>query len=88
MLKTFEYVHKKMGIPLESIAKVPEVLTCRFFRIRQRHEFLVALGRAQYDAKAPNYVSLEMLFSGDDSQFAVSVAKSSVQAYNAFLKTL
>lgn len=77
-----------MGIPLDMIITWPEILTCREFRLKHRHLFLKTLGRAQYNPKLPNYVSLLTLVSGEDSDFAVEIGKSSLQAYNAFLKTL
>ncbi|KAI4465601.1 cgi-12 protein-related [Holotrichia oblita] len=88
MLKTFDYLVNTMDIPLEMIVTWPEILTCREFRLKHRHLFLKTLGRAQYNPKLPNYVSLLTLVSGEDSNFAVDIAKSSLQAYNAFLKTL
>lgn len=88
ILKAFEYVHKDMNISLERIVAEPELLTCRQKRIMERHSFLIKLGRAQYDPKKPNYVSLKSLVTGSDSNFCVEIAKSSVQAYNAFLKSL
>lgn len=77
-----------MKVPLETIAKMPEVLSCREFRLRQRHLFLEKLGRAQYDPKLPNYISVVTLVSGNDGEFAVNVAGSSIQAFNAFLKSI
>ncbi|KAK9687020.1 mTERF [Popillia japonica] len=88
MLKTFDYLVNTMGIPLDMIITWPEILTCREFRLKHRHLFLKTLGRAQYNPKLPNYVSLLTLVSGEDSDFAVEIGKSSLQAYNAFLKTL
>lgn len=88
MLKTFEYVHRIMGIPLETIVNIPEVLTCRQFRIKQRYLFLKSLNKLQFDPKKPLYISLLDLISGSDAHFSTEVAKSSIQAFNAFLKTL
>lgn len=88
MLKTFDYVVNTMKISPQLIVQWPEVLTCREFRIKQRHLFLKILGRAQYDPKLPNYISLLTLVGGTDADFAVDIAKSSLQAFNAFLKTL
>ncbi|EFA03203.1 transcription termination factor 3, mitochondrial [Tribolium castaneum] len=88
MLKTFEYLHKEMNIPLETIAKMPQVLTCREFRLQQRYLFLKHLGKIQFDPKQPNYISLIALVSDSDAHFATEVAGSSVNAFNEFLKTL
>lgn len=88
MLNTFEYVHKTMEIPLEMIVEFPEVLTCRDFRIKQRYLFLKSLNKLQFDPKKPLYISLLDIISGSDAHFSAVVAKSSVQTFNAFLKTL
>lgn len=88
MLKTFEYVHRNMEIPLEMIVEFPEVLTCREFRIKQRYLFLKSLGKVQFNPKKPLYISLVDIISGSDAHFSTEVAKSSIQAFNAFLKTL
>ncbi|RZC36136.1 mTERF domain-containing protein 1, mitochondrial [Asbolus verrucosus] len=88
ILKTFEYVHKKMNIPLETIVQMPQVLTCREFRIKQRHMFLEKLNKIQFDPKKPNYISLTTLVSGNDSHFASEIAGSTIQAFNAFLKSI
>lgn len=88
MLATFEYIHKNMNIPLETIAEIPEILTCREFRVKQRHQFLEKLGRVQFDARKPNYISPLSIVSGTDAYFCTEVAKSSVHTFNAFLKTL
>jgi mTERF domain-containing protein len=88
LLKTFEYIHREMKIPLETIVKVPQILTCREFRIRQRHQFLEKLQKTQFDPKKPNYTSLISLVSGSDADFATEVAGSSIHAFNAFLKSM
>lgn len=77
-----------MNIPLEIIAELPEALTCREFRIKQRHLFLEKLGKVQNDPCKPGYISLLSIISSNDAEFATEVAKSSVHAFNAFLKTI
>lgn len=88
ILSRFEYLHNTMKISHEQMLKMPKILFARKIRLEQRHLFLVKLGRAQYDPKKENYVSLDNLDSGSDSDFCANVAKSSVQAYNTFLKSL
>ncbi|XP_060535072.1 transcription termination factor 3, mitochondrial [Cylas formicarius] len=87
LLKTFEYLHRTMKIPLDRIALTPEILTCRRNRLEPRHQFLVKLGRDQFDPKKPNYVALTTLVAEDDVTFATETAKSSTHEYNLFLKT-
>lgn len=77
-----------MKIPLELMVKMPEVLTCRDFRLRQRHSYLEKLGRAQYNPREPNYISPSSVVKGDDAEFCENLCKTSVHAYNTFLKTL
>lgn len=88
LLKTFEIIHQDMNVSLEIILQFPGALLCKPFRIRQRHLFLEKLGRAQYDPKKPNYISLLNLVGKSDADFCVDQAKSSLLVYNAFLKTL
>lgn len=77
-----------MDIPHNRIVQECQVLSCRESRLKPRHLFLVKLGRGQYDPKMPNYISLKTLITGTDSFFSTEVAKSSVKAYNVFLKSL
>lgn len=88
LVKTFDFVHHVMKIPLDVLVKLPEVLSCREFRIKERHLFLEKLDKAQYNPKLPNYISVLSIISGNDAEFCSEVAKSSVQAYNTFLKSL
>ncbi|XP_023015145.2 mitochondrial transcription termination factor 3 isoform X1 [Leptinotarsa decemlineata] len=88
ILRTFTYLHTTMKIPLEWIVEMPDILTCRQKRLMQRHLFLEKLNRAQYNPKEPKYIALTNLVYGTDSEFSTEIAKSSVEVFNAFLKTL
>lgn len=77
-----------MKISHESILKNLGVLTCRDRKLKQRHEFLVKLKRDQFDPTKPNYISLLDLVKGSDVHFATEVAKSTINEFNLFLKTL
>nr|CAH7719697.1 unnamed protein product [Callosobruchus chinensis] len=88
LLKTFDYLHNTMKIAIETIVETPEILTCRQSRLMPRHLFLEKLGRTQYNPKKPNYIPLTSLVAESDSNFATELAKSSVAAYNEFLKSL
>lgn len=77
-----------MKIPHEMIVRQPQALFCRESRLRERHQFLQTINRAQYESTLPNFVSLIELTSGTDQEFAVNVAKSTPTTFNAFLKTL
>jgi len=88
LLQRFNYIHNIMGINHDHIVLTPQVMSSRLFRIKQRHEYLKYLDRAQYDTTKPNYVSLLKLVSGDDSEFCLHIAKTSVEMFNNFLKTI
>ncbi|XP_045122400.1 transcription termination factor 3, mitochondrial-like [Portunus trituberculatus] len=88
LMRRFDFAHNHMGLSHQQIVQFPHVLLTRDFRMRQRHGFLKLLGRDQYDPSKPNYVSPLALVSGTDAEFCLSLAKSSVQAFNDFLKTL
>ncbi|XP_011162406.1 transcription termination factor 3, mitochondrial [Solenopsis invicta] len=87
LVSTFDYAHKEMQLQREFITRVPQVLLCRKSRLEQRHLFLVEMKRAQYDPSKPMYVSPRALVSGTDVHFCTDIAKTSIDAYNAFLKT-
>lgn len=84
----FTYLHKEAGLSHAQLMQFPAILRTRECIYKPRHQFLVKLGRAQFDAKEPNYVSLKALVSGTDAVFCANVAKTPVDKYNEFLKTL
>lgn len=88
IVNCFDYAHNEMKLPHEIIVQQPEILTCRLQRLKPRHMFLVTLGRAQYDPTKPMYISLKSLVSHSDAEFCTTVAKTPVETYNMFLKSL
>jgi len=88
VLRCFEVLHCEAGIPHHVLAHFPTALTGNPLEVTERHQFLTSLGRAQYDPGKPQYVSLTALAEGSDLEFAEKVARSTIQLYNAFLKTL
>lgn len=77
-----------MQISHKTILKYPEVLFCRNFKIKQRHQFLLKLGRAQYNPTKENYIPIKSLVLDTDAEFCNNIAKCSVYDFNLFLKTL
>ncbi len=51
-------------------------------------QFLQSIGRAQYDPNEPGYVSLKKLVTLPDEAFCQEIAKTTIDEYNSFLKTL
>ncbi|XP_055598205.1 transcription termination factor 3, mitochondrial [Uranotaenia lowii] len=84
----FDFVHRHMQISHEDILSFPEILLSRDYRLKQRHGFLTFLGKAQYNPRKELYISLKTLVEGSDEEFVLDVAKSSMECYNNYLKTL
>lgn len=83
----FDIVHNAMKISHQRIVEFPGVFLKRTFLLRERHEYLVHLNRAQYDPTKPNFVSLEDIATTTDQVFCEMCAKTSIDKYNEFLKT-
>lgn len=81
-------ITKKMTLSLEAVMQFPGLLTSEGFILDNRHFFLKSLGRAQYDPTKANFICPETFAKVSDTEFAVEMARSSVCAYHAFLKTL
>jgi len=77
-----------MKVPQDVICHQPDILMEREHKIRERHLFLQRLGRAQYNPRLPGYISLDALIKSDDVEFCNNIAKSSIDSFNSFLKTL
>ncbi|KAM4027285.1 transcription termination factor 3, mitochondrial isoform 1-T2 [Anomaloglossus baeobatrachus] len=88
LTETFDYVHNTMGIPHHIITHFPQVFNSSLLKLKERHEFLTFLGRAIYDPKEPNYISLDKLVSVPDQTFCEEIAKSSTQDFEQFQKNL
>ncbi|KAL3889667.1 hypothetical protein ACJMK2_001999 [Sinanodonta woodiana] len=88
LLARFDFLHNTMGLSHEALVQWSQIFMCRVHILEQRHRYLVSLGRAQYDPKKENYVSLHALVSKLDADWCPDVAKTSVAQFNEFLKTL
>ncbi|XP_062556204.1 transcription termination factor 3, mitochondrial [Armigeres subalbatus] len=84
----FDFVHQRMQVTHAEILKHPEILESRDHRTKQRHGFLKFLGKAQYDPSKDLYISLKTLVEGTDQEFVINTAKSSMQCFDDYLKTL
>lgn len=83
-----DYIHNKMEIPHSQIVKSSSVLQCRPHKIKERHEFLKLIGKAQYDPTKDLYVPLIQLAVGTDREFAINVAKTPYDKFETFLRNL
>ena len=77
-----------MSITHKQMVESPNVLKRGKHFLSSRHKFLVKHGRAQYNPELPNYVSMKALVDSDDEEFSVEVAKSSLEEFDRFLRTL
>uniref|UniRef100_A0A1B0FJM0 Transcription termination factor 3, mitochondrial n=1 Tax=Glossina morsitans morsitans TaxID=37546 RepID=A0A1B0FJM0_GLOMM len=87
LVERFAYAHQEMNLSHQFILKVPEILTSREFRLRERHEFLKMLGRAQYDPERDLYISPKSLVEGNNYYFVRNIARSDMETFELFLKT-
>lgn len=88
LIARLHYIHNVMEIPQEEILKWSGILQLREHRLKQRHEFLKLIGRAQYDPTKDLYVSLKALCVGTDEEFAMNVAKTAYKKFENFLRQL
>lgn len=88
LLRRFDFIHSEMGLTHAQLVQFPQILLSRDFRLKQRHSYLKLLGRNQYNPLKSNYVSPLDIATGNDADFSLNVAKTSVQDFNNFLKTM
>uniref|UniRef100_A0A8L7T078 Bm2876, isoform d n=2 Tax=Brugia malayi TaxID=6279 RepID=A0A8L7T078_BRUMA len=84
---TYNYLRFTVHISNMQICEWPLCLRFTIGAIRRRHEFLVLLHKADYNEGSPNYVHLRSLLQPSDQKFAVNVAHTYLNVYNAFLKS-
>lgn len=88
LIDRFCYLHSVLGLDHKDLLNQPGILLSRQSKVRERHEFLKELHRAQYNAQKPGYISPLSLVSGSDFEFCSKICNVSVNTYNKFLKTL
>ena len=88
IIPTYEYLRFTIGYPQEHLVCQPVSLRARVRRIDSRHKYLKLIGRDQFDASKPNFVSVESLILCEDKEFCEKTAKTSYQEYVTFQKTL
>ncbi|XP_059176171.1 transcription termination factor 3, mitochondrial-like isoform X2 [Physella acuta] len=88
LFKTFDYLHNTMQISHRQLLMWPDILDTRLFIIKNRHLFLVSLNRDQYNPRLENFVPLAVLGSLPDEEFCRKWAKSTVEEFYNFCKTI
>lgn len=87
VMDRFEFAHHNMQLTHKDLLLYPEIFQTRLFKLKQRHDFLVHLGRNQYDPKLELYVSPSALVTSSNREFVENIAKSCMEEYDKFLKT-
>ncbi|XP_013099374.2 transcription termination factor 3, mitochondrial [Stomoxys calcitrans] len=87
LVERFAYAHQEMKLSHEMLLQQPEILASREFRLRERHEFLKMLGRAQYDPQKDMYISPKIMVEGNNFHFVRKIAKSDMETFELFLKS-
>ncbi|XP_008304775.1 transcription termination factor 3, mitochondrial [Stegastes partitus] len=88
LTQIFDFLHNTMKVPHHLIVKFPQVLNTKYLRLRERHQFLDYLGKAQYDPSQPNYIALDRLASLPDETFCTELALATLEDFYLFQKTL
>lgn len=87
-MERYDYLIEQMNISNDLILKSPDILCAKTFKIKERHGYLKSIGRAQYDPHLDLYVSLGAIAASNDEEFATNVAKTSLEEYENYLRTL
>lgn len=88
MIENYDYVNYTMEIDNSQLAVAPFILIARHFQLKERHGFLRKIHRAQFNPKKPLYIPLDTLCIGTNEEFAVNLAKRSLEEFNQYLRTL
>lgn len=83
----FKYCFEKLNASPSSIARCPRLFQCSMKRIRERHLYLVHMGRFKEHMIIDDY-GLGVILTSTDLQFATKVAKSSKEDFDQFRKNL
>jgi mTERF domain-containing protein len=84
----YNFLIDVMKISDSCISECPQVLYMPFVQLRTRYSFLKRLKCNQFDPTKPNFVSLRDICSTDDEFFCKKIAKSSLEEFEKFLKTI
>lgn len=88
LIERLDLVHNHMGLSHNVIAKFPNLITAPRIDMRERFEYLKKLKRDQFNSKLPLYVPPSALYNGSDEDFCRKYAKTDIQDYKLFLKSL
>ncbi|CAF0768903.1 unnamed protein product [Brachionus calyciflorus] len=84
----FIFLTQVVKLTHEDIEQYPAILVCPLQTLKSRYAFLKSLDRIQFDPTKPNFISLKALCEPDEKVFCNKTARSSVDEFKKFLKTL
>ena len=84
----FTFLNQVAKLSHHEIAFHPPVLYTPLVNLKSRFAYLKQLDRVQFDPTKPNYVTIKSLIEPDDKEFCRRTAKTSLDDYKKFLKTL
>ncbi len=77
-----------MNLTDAQIESYPPILQTPLLLIKTRYAFLKKLNRVQFDPTQPGFISIKNLVDPYESNFIEKYAKTTLQEYQDFLKTL
>jgi mTERF domain-containing protein len=84
----FIFLTQVIKLTHEQIATYPPILNCPLIRLKSRFAYLKHLNRLQFDPTQPNFVSVKAFDEPNDEVFCTNTAKTSLDDFNKFLKTV
>lgn len=84
----FTFLTQVAKLTHNEIAVFPPILCTPQIILKSRYAYLKHLDRLQLDPTKPNFVSLKSLTQYDDNEFCRKTAKTNLDDYKAFLRTL
>ena len=84
----FNFLTQVAKLKHEDIAAYPQILTESLLLLKSRYSYLKHLNRLQFDPTEPNYVSLKSMADNNDEYFCKRVAKTSLDEYKKFLRSV
>lgn len=83
-----DLLHNQMGLSHEMITLFPNLINGPRVDMKERFLYLKKLKRNQFNPKLPLYVPPSALYNGTDEEFCRNHAKTSLEDYKLFLKSL
>lgn len=88
LVKRLDLIHNTIGLSHYLITRFPKLITEPLLDIKHRHMYLEKLKRNQYDDTKPLYVPPSALYYESDELFCRKYAKTDLDDYKLFLRSL